>query len=90
MLKAISITLPEKMIQEIDEMLFDKNFASRSDFFRHLVRMWKHEMISGKSNSDPPAPKGSEEDDVFANVDCEYGIPPHIIEAIKEKAKSII
>lgn len=40
-LKTISVVLPEKMIQEIDEMLLEKNFASRSDFFRHLVRMWQ-------------------------------------------------
>lgn len=81
MLKPISITLPEKMIDQIDEMLFEKDFASRSDFFRHLVRMWFVPMQSVMT--------GQEEQEAGDQIDLEYGIPKGVIRKIEEQAKLI-
>jgi Arc/MetJ-type ribon-helix-helix transcriptional regulator len=82
MLKPIAITLPEKMIEQIDDMLLEKDFASRSDFFRHLIRMW---FMNCKSKSCENS--GQEEADEAEDVDYEFGIPPAEIEKIKLKAK---
>lgn len=78
--KTISLTLPEKMIQQIDEMLLKRDFTSRSDFFRHLVRMWF------MNEKDEPHEEVEEEPE---EIDLEFGIPPEVIEEIKEKAKLI-
>ncbi|MFH1410246.1 MAG: ribbon-helix-helix domain-containing protein [Patescibacteria group bacterium] len=86
MLKVVAIALPEKMIQEVDEMLFEKNFVSRSDFFRHLVRMWFHnsEHVDSKNIADEESKEFAAADE---EVDLEFGIPPKVMEEIKEKAK---
>ncbi|MBN2307070.1 hypothetical protein JXD20_03735 [Candidatus Peregrinibacteria bacterium] len=70
------------MIRKIDEMLLEKGFASRSDFFRHLVRMWFTDTINNPpaKNENPPPEE----------IDLEYGIPLEVIEKIKEKAKLLI
>ncbi|MFH0838064.1 MAG: ribbon-helix-helix domain-containing protein [Patescibacteria group bacterium] len=89
--KTISITLPGKMIQEIDAMLLEKNFASRSDFFRHLVRMWQLETEQKTAKQEMKdevkdvISKSSENE--FAGVDLEFGIPEDVIKKLEEKAK---
>ncbi|MFH1410805.1 MAG: ribbon-helix-helix domain-containing protein [Patescibacteria group bacterium] len=92
MLKTISIVLSEKMIREIDEMLLEKNFASRSDFFRHLVRMWQlqpeQKTAKRKLKDDEVKDAVSESsEDEFAGVDLEFGIPEDVIKKLEEKAK---
>ncbi len=83
MLKVISVTLPKQMIREINEMLFDTSFSSRSEFFRHLVRMWFHnlEQAESRNNSHEKSKNNPKE------MDLEYGIPLDVIEEIKAKAK---
>jgi Arc/MetJ-type ribon-helix-helix transcriptional regulator len=73
------------MIQEIDEMLFENSFASRSDFFRHLVRMWFLD-LGQVDSKDAPVEESKEE---FADVDLEFGIPWEVIKELEEKAKLI-
>lgn len=100
MFKAISITLPEIMIQKLDKMLLNSQFASRSDFFRHLVRLWQFQGDIGVVKASPfsvshsgadgeqeasEATEGAENE--FANVDCEFGIPAEVVERIIEISK---
>lgn len=83
MLKTISIVLSEKMIQEINEALFDTDFSSRSEFFRHLVRMWFHNL----EHADLKNVSRKEPKNKATEVELEFGIPLGVIEEIKEKAK---
>ena len=92
MRKITTITLPEKMIEQIDEMLLEKDFVSRSDFIRHLARIWftnqkkflSHTMQVGEVEKE----KGGEQAD--KEVDLEYGIPPDIIKEIEEEVRAKI
>lgn len=99
MFKAISITVPKNMIQEIDQMLLKSDFGSRSEFFRHLVRMWFYiegncsknlklqpELVGGSKNNSCEKLEESA-DEKLKNADLEFGIPLDIIEVLKEKAK---
>jgi metal-responsive CopG/Arc/MetJ family transcriptional regulator len=81
MLKPISITLPENMIEKIDDTILKDDFSCRSDFFRHLVRMWFLKSEPFNKAGEDVDQKESEE------VDYTYGIPPAELEKIKAKAK---
>ena len=73
------------MIDQIDEMLLSKDFSSRSEFFRHLVRMWfanQEAMAGGQIGR-----AGQEEKDMDDLIDLEYGIPKGVIKKIEEQAK---
>ena len=94
MLKPISITLPEKMIEQIDEMLLSKDFSSRSEFFRYLVRLWffhqeSAEAQGGRTGQGEKGRRGKagEEKDADELIDLEYGIPKGVIKKIEEQAK---
>lgn len=75
------------MIQSIDQMLFKSEFASRSDFFRHLVRMWQAENEGKEVTKIQKAKDLEKPEDEFANVDCEFGIPPAVVQRLQEIAK---
>ena len=89
MRKITTIALPEKMIERIDEILLEKDFTSRSDFIRHLVRLWfldqqnhsGHTCNAGKSKME----KGEHLTD--EQIDLEYGIPLHIIREIEAEVR---
>jgi len=78
MFKIVSLTLPENMIQEIDAVLFEGNFSSRSEFFRVVVRKWLEESGNGSQMG---------EEKVVEELGYEFGISPKEIEEIKAKAK---
>jgi len=40
MRKIITISLPEKMLQQISCEIASKNFATRSEFFRRIYQNW--------------------------------------------------
>lgn len=37
----VNISLPENLRKEVDEIVKQKKYASRSEFFRELIRFWK-------------------------------------------------
>lgn len=39
MRQVINISLPKGLAEKIDKMAKEENFATRSEFFRHLVRL---------------------------------------------------
>ena len=41
----INISLPQQMVQVINENVKSGKFASKSEFFRHLVREWQDNML---------------------------------------------
>jgi len=79
MFKVISLTLPENMIQEIDDTLLPGNFSSRSEFFRVIIRKWFDEVRQ--------EPREDTREIVEEVNKFEYGIPPEELEKIKAKAK---
>jgi len=82
-LKTISVVLPENMIREVDAMLLKEDFASRSDFFRHLVRMFQLKVEASRLKEE----SCGRPDDEFADVDLEHGIPPEIIRKLEAKVE---
>lgn len=40
MRSVINISLPEQMVEFVDENVKSGKFASKSEFFRHLIREW--------------------------------------------------
>ncbi len=43
MRKITNISIPEGMDTKIDQAVKENNFASKSEFFRHLFRKWEEE-----------------------------------------------
>ena len=39
----VNISLPPKLNQEVERALESGQYASKSEFFRHLLRLWKEE-----------------------------------------------
>jgi Arc/MetJ-type ribon-helix-helix transcriptional regulator len=44
----INISLPSTLAAEVKKEVRAGNFASTSEFFRHLWRLWKEEQIASK------------------------------------------
>ena len=38
----VNISLPENLRKEVDEIVLREKYASRSEFFRELIRFWKN------------------------------------------------
>jgi len=41
----INISLPEELNKEVDKAVKTGHFATKSEFFRHLLRLWKEEQV---------------------------------------------
>lgn len=41
----VNISLPEKLNREVDRAVKKGNYASKSEFFRDLLRLWKEEEL---------------------------------------------
>lgn len=41
----INISLPKELSKEVDKAVKSGNFASKSEFFRNLIRMWKEQKL---------------------------------------------
>ena len=48
----INISLPEKMAKEIRQEVRAGDFASTSEFIRHLIRHWNTEKLAKEIRSD--------------------------------------
>ncbi|MBI2595005.1 MAG: type II toxin-antitoxin system ParD family antitoxin [Candidatus Colwellbacteria bacterium] len=45
MRKIINISLPGKLNQEVEKAVKSGNYATKSEFFRDLLRLWKEEQL---------------------------------------------
>jgi len=45
MRKVLNISLPAKLKNEVDIAVKDGQYATRSEFFRYLLRAWKEEQV---------------------------------------------
>jgi Arc/MetJ-type ribon-helix-helix transcriptional regulator len=55
----INISLPAELNQEVEKALKTGNFATKSEFFRHLLRLWKEEQaLQGLRESQREIAKG--------------------------------
>ncbi|MES2059916.1 MAG: ribbon-helix-helix domain-containing protein [Patescibacteria group bacterium] len=43
----INISLPSNMRREVETAVKDGDYASKSEFFRDLLRMWRHRELIG-------------------------------------------
>lgn len=41
----LNISLPKPMVEEIEAEVTLGNFATKSEFFRHVLRFWKEEKL---------------------------------------------
>jgi len=60
MREVINLSLPKAMAKSVDDIVKEGNYATRSEFFRELLRMWmegrimselaesRRELVSGK------------------------------------------
>jgi len=46
----INISLPQQMVQTINESVKSGRFASKSEFFRHLIREWQDNKLLRELN----------------------------------------
>ena len=46
----INISLPQQMVQTIEENVRSGRFASKSEFFRHLIREWQDNKLLQELN----------------------------------------
>ncbi len=46
----LNISLPKPMVEEIDAEVSLGNFATKSEFFRHVLRFWKEEKLLRELN----------------------------------------
>ncbi len=46
----INISLPQQMVQTIEENVQSGRFASKSEFFRHLIREWQDNKLLWELN----------------------------------------
>lgn len=42
----VNISLPKEMVQIAEREVKEGNFATKSEFFRHLVRLWNMQRIA--------------------------------------------
>jgi len=40
MRSVVNISLPKNMLKEVEKEVKEGNYASKSEFFRHIVRWW--------------------------------------------------
>lgn len=45
MRKIINISLPNELSKEVDRAVRSGNYATKSEFFRDLLRLWKEEQL---------------------------------------------
>lgn len=46
----LNISLPKPMVEEIEAEVSLGNFATKSEFFRHVLRFWKEEKLLRELN----------------------------------------
>jgi Arc/MetJ-type ribon-helix-helix transcriptional regulator len=46
----LNISLPKPMVEEIEAEVTLGNFATKSEFFRHILRFWKEEKLLRELN----------------------------------------
>lgn len=46
----LNISLPKPMVEEIEAEVALGNFATKSEFFRHVLRFWKEEKLLRELN----------------------------------------
>lgn len=46
----LNISLPKPMVEEIEAEITLGNFATKSEFFRHILRFWKEEKLLRELN----------------------------------------
>ncbi len=39
----VTISLSKELNEEVERFIKEGHYASKSEFFRHLIRLWKHE-----------------------------------------------
>ncbi|KKQ55860.1 MAG: hypothetical protein US75_C0012G0003 [Candidatus Woesebacteria bacterium GW2011_GWC1_38_13] len=46
----INISLPQQMVETVEENVQSGRFASKSEFFRHLIREWQDDKLLWELN----------------------------------------
>ena len=41
----INISLPEELTREVERAVKSGDYATKSEFFRHLLRLWKEDQV---------------------------------------------
>lgn len=88
-IKRITLEIWSDLLNRVDEAAIKDGFNSRSEFLRFLIITYLKKEHPNKSARDirgGESEVNEEGEDEFANVDLEFGIPPDVIEKIKQKA----
>ena len=84
-IKKVNIELSEILLEKIERAILEDGFHSRSEFIRFLIISY-----NPKENGRTALAETKEttaEDNEYANVDCEYGIPAEIVAKFVEQAR---
>ncbi len=85
----MTLEISKALADRIDTAAIEDGFNSRSEFLRFLIVTYlkkEHPNQPRREIEECKSEVKEEEEDVFANVDLEHGIPLHVIEKIKEIA----
>ena len=85
----ITLELSEDLMARIDNAAIKDGFNSRSEFLRFLIVTYLKKEHPNTSGMDFSKTKSNAEEDEFANVDCEFGIPLNVIKKLEKEAKAL-
>ena len=92
-MKKIIFEVSDDMFRKIDDVMVKEGFLSRAEFLRFLIISYcKENGLASRNMTDRNANDKKDidaaEEDEFANVDCEYGIPPEVVQKIWDEVKA--
>ena len=85
-IKKMTLEISETLLKRMDRAIEEDGLHSRSEFLRFLIVMYTKRPASDTRNEQES--NGADEDE-FADVDCEFGIPVEVIEKLKKRAAEI-
>lgn len=89
-IKKITLEIWDDLLNRVDEAAVKDGFNSRSEFLRFLIVTYlKKEHPNQPDREIVEHALNANEEDEFANVDLEYGIPLEVIKKIEQKAAAI-
>lgn len=86
-MKRITFEVSDSLLKQIDEAGVKDGFNGRSEFLRFLIVTYLKKEHPHRNKDNDCEFDSNDKSDEFANIDCEYGIPPEVIKKLEIEAK---